>query len=74
MKLGKTKEKGGAAYEASSYFIERDIDEKWKMFILQLISKAQRGIRGIALLFLALDGIGGQPYPSAILPLGWETR
>jgi len=28
MKLGKTKEKGGAAYEASSYFIERDIDEK----------------------------------------------
>jgi hypothetical protein len=30
-KWGKTKEKGGAAYEASSYFIERDISEKRKI-------------------------------------------
>ena len=45
-----------------------------KNFILQLISKAQRGVRGTALLFPALDGIGGQPYASAALHLGWETR
>jgi hypothetical protein len=45
-----------------------------KNFILQLITKAQRGIRDIVLLFSALDGIGGQRYASAALPLGWEAR
>jgi len=36
-------------------------------------TKAQRGIRGIALLFLltlALDGVGGQRHAPAALPTG----
>jgi hypothetical protein len=48
----------------------RHIHVKMKCFSLKLNTKAQRGIRGIALLFSALDGFGGQRYASAAVPLG----
>jgi hypothetical protein len=54
-KWGKTKAKVGAGYEASICCMALDVSEKYKVkvkFSLEQATKAQRGRRGIVLLFL----------------------
>ena len=48
----------------------KEILVKMKNFTLKLLTKAQKGIRGISILFSAVNGFGGQRYASAALQLG----